>query len=152
MRYIKEFEAKKTDEDREKDVTLLDDLIKENPISKTHDFYIFIGRDSFIEDKDGLYKKSVEIENMVKITSDKKSISAIQGLEMRARFNPESSLYHIWLPKDLEDEIEGKGSNSIEPWLVDLINKYKQKGSDDQGRKVFKDVSQRRSDMNTYNL
>jgi len=146
MKHLKTFEVKK------EDVELLDELINENPINKTHDFYIFIGRDNFIEDKDGLYKKSIDIENMVRILPDSKSIAAMQGLEMRVRFNPESSLYHIWLPKGIEDEVEGKGSNSIEPWLIDLINQHKQKGSDEHGRKVLKNVIDRKKNIIKYNI
>lgn len=149
MRYIKNFEAKESKEDQ---VELLKDLLLENPAYDTHDFYIFIGRDEFKEDEDGRYRKSIEIENMVKITPDKSSISAMNGMEMRVRFNQDSSLYHIWLPKELEDEIEGKGSNSIEPWLVELINKYKMKGADSHGREVYKDVKQRKIDAEKYNL
>ena len=155
MKYIQNFESKQDDERKKKledDIQLLDDLIMENPIHKTHDFYIFLARDEFKKAKKGMYKKTIDIENMVKITADAQSLSAMKGLEMRRNFQGEVQLYHIWLPKEIEEDISGKGSNSIEPWLVDLIDKNKQKGADEHGRNVVKDVKQRKNDMNTFNL
>ena len=162
MKHLELFEAYKTPEEVEKErkekVEILKDLLDENPLHVDHDFFMFIGRDSFIEEPDGRYKKSIEIENMVKITPDSNTIFSISGLELRARFNPESTVYHLWLPKEISEEVEGKGSygtgpGSIEPYLVELINKYKQKGSgDDQGRQIYKDVIKRRKDVDKYNL
>lgn len=143
MKYLKKFEAKEDINDK---IGLLKDLMKENPIHKTHDFYIFIASDDFKESKDGLYKKTIDIENMVRITPDGHSVAAMQGMEMRVRFNPQSSLYHIWLPKDVRDDVEGKGSQSLEPWLVDLINEHKQKGADEHSKQVYRDVVNRREE------
>ena len=128
------------------------DVIAENPNYKTHDFYIFIAKDDYREDEDGRYSKTIDIENMVKITPDAQSISAMTGMQLRVRFNPDSTLYHIWLPKGLDQQVEGKGSNSIEPWLVDLINKHKGKGSDSHGKQVLKDVELRRKNVDRYNI
>lgn len=143
MKYIKKFES---NDDMDEKVGILTDLIKENPNHKTHDFYIFLARDDFKEAKDGLYKKTIEIENMVRITPDAHSVGSIQGMEMRARFSPESTLYHIWLPKEIRSEVEYNGSNSMEDWLVDLINKHKMRGGDEYGKKVYKDVLNRREE------
>lgn len=148
MKHIKQYEDKKIDDQ----VELLDDLLMENPLSKDHDFYLFIAKDIFIETKDGLYKKSTDIENMVRITPDAKSVSAMKGLEMRAMFQHDSHLYHIWLPQELRNDVEGKGTGVIEQWIVDLISKYKQKGGDSQGRQVLKDVIDRRKDIKNFNL
>lgn len=145
MKHLKKFESE------EDQVELLSDLIKENPLSEDHDFYMFIAGEHFSETKNGLYKKTIEIENMVRITPDKKSISAAKGLEMRIKFQHNSALYHIWLPQDIRELVEGKGSN-LEPWLVDLINKYKQRGADAHGIKVLKDVKQRKKDITKYNI
>lgn len=150
MKHIRTFEAnKKNDVD---EVELLHNLLMENPNYKTHDFYIFIGRPEFKEEDDGRYRKTIEIEKMVKITPDSASVGAMKGLTIRANFDPNSTLYHIWLPKEIEDEVDDKGSNSIEPWLVDLIDKHKMKGSDEQGRQVYNDVLQRMKDIDKYNL
>jgi len=92
---------------------------------------LFIGRDNFKEVEDGMYKKTLEIENMVKlIPNDMKSLSSVSMMEMRTRFQGgNSKLYTIWLPKYLESEVSGKGTGNypsdLEPWLVDLINKHK---------------------------
>jgi hypothetical protein len=149
MKHLKTFEAKQSKEDQ---IELLKDLLMENPQYETHDFYIFIGRNDFKEEKDGRYKKTIEIENMVKITPDENSLGAMAGLDMRARFQTDSKIYHIWLPKELEDEVAGKGSNRIEPWLVDLIDKHKGSGADEQGKAIYKKVSSRKSDAERYNI
>lgn len=155
MRYIKKFEALNKEDRQKKEkeqIDLLRDLLMENPDYDTHDFYLFIGRDTFREDKDGRYTKTLEIEKMVKITPDSSSLGAMNGMKMRAMAQQDSTLYHIWLPKEIEDEVAWKGSNEIEPWLVELINKHKMKGADSHGRQVYKDVLQRKNDMDKYNL
>ena len=153
MKHLKTFEArKKTDEEKKEELELFNDLFQENPLNNTHDFYIFIASDTFVEDKDGLYKKTIDIENMVRLTPDESSIAAIGGMEMRVKFQHESNLYHIWLPKEIRKDVEGKSSKSIESWLLDLINQHKRKGADEYGKKVYRDVKQRREDMGKYNL
>ena len=143
MKHIKKFEDTEN-------VDFLDDLIRENPLSKDNDFYMFIGKPDFIETEKDSYKKSIYIENMVRITPN--SVGAMKGLEMRKMFQHDVQLYHIWLPKELEDDVSGKGSNRIEPWLVDLIDTHKRKGTDEHGKKVLKDVRQRNKDIEKYNL
>ena len=166
MKHIKTFEKTwqerqeeeeiKREKDKRKKIELLSDLLTANPLHKTHDFYIFIGRPDFREAKNGMYKKTLEIENMVKITSDIQSIGAMQGLEMRAKFQADSEIYHIWLPKEMKEDISGKGSQSMEPWLVDLINEHKRKGADNHGREIYKkaydEIYTRETDEEKYNL
>ena len=147
MKHVKEFETKKYDQ-----VEILDELINVNPLHETHDFYIFIGRDDFEEAENGMYKKILEIENMVKITPDVQSINAMNGLEMRVRFQQDSNLYHIWLPKEIEEDVSGKGSQSIESWLVDLIDKHKMKGDDEYGKQIYREIASRKGDSKKYNL
>ena len=159
MKIIKKFEAYQTpDEQKEKDETqieILQDLINENPLSKDHDFYIFLGSDKFKETKDGLYKKVLEIERMVRITPDIQSIGAMKGMQMRAMVQQGVKLYHIWLPVEIRADVDGKGY-SLEPWIVDLINKHKSTGTDDHGKNVYKKISkevpERRANMKKYNL
>lgn len=126
--------------------------IIENPLHEDNDFYIFIGRDDFKENKDGSYKKTLEIERMIKIEADQSSICAMKGLELRCRFQMNSTLYHIWLPKEFENDIANKDSDQIDEWLVDLINKYKNTGSDTQGKQILNIVKDRRNKIKKYNL
>lgn len=155
MNHVKTYEAKdeeqmKKDQER---VDLLRDLLNENPNNETHDFYVFLASESFEEAKEGLYKKKLEIENMVRISPDYNSVGAMAGMEMRARFQSDSKLYHIWLPKEAREDIEGKGSGSMEPWLVDLIDENKLKGGgDENSRNVYNNVVQRRKDMGKFNI
>jgi hypothetical protein len=147
MKYIKKFETT-----TEEYIQLLDDTLRENPQYDTHDFFIFLARDEFKEAEGGMYKKTIDIENMVKITADGNSLAAMNGLERRAMVQHDVKMYHIWLPKEISDDVTGKGSNSIEPWLVDLIDKHKSRGGDEQGKRVFREVRQRRNDIDKYNL
>lgn len=120
MKNVKTYEGYWEDQQKEKQelrkdqVELMGELFNENPMFEEHDLYMFVGRDEFKEDDDGRYTKKLEIENMVKIKPDESSLSVGWGLNMRAKFQG-GKVYHIWLPKGLEDLIEGKGSNSIEP-------------------------------------
>lgn len=149
MKHVKAYEKEdKTSEN----IELLGDLLKENPLSKDNDFYMFIAGSKFIETDNGLYKKKLDIENMVRITPDANGLSAMNFLPMRARFQTDCKLYHIWLPIELRDQIEGKGSAKLDEYLIELIDKYKQTGSDQQGRKVMSDVIQRRKDIEKFNL
>lgn len=155
MKHIKKFEINKEEEKEKKekeDLDLLRDLINENPLSVDNDFYIFIGRDGFKDAGKGLYKKSLEIENMVRISDNMNSIFAMKGLDMRSRLQSDSTLYHIWLPKELRSDIEGKGSNNIEDYMIDIIDKYKMRGTTDEGKRITREVKQRRKDIGKYNI
>ena len=161
MKHIKRLdERRKTFEEEQEEkaaerkdkVELFQDLLDENPLSKENDFYLFLARDEFKETKDGLYQKTIEIENMVRMSGDENSLGSMQGLQMRAMFQHDCKLYHIWLPKDLRNQLDHKGSNSIEPWLVELINKYKRIGSDQHGKDVYKEILTRRENIKKCNL
>jgi len=156
MKKLMKFEKYKTKEEeaaeREDKVQLLNDLLMENPLHVDNDFYLFIARDEFKEAESGLYKKTIDIENMVKIEGDSQSLGAIQGMQMRSMFQHDCSLYHIWLPKELEHDISGKGSGSLDEWLVELINKYKVKGTDQHGKDIYKKVIDRKKQIDNYNL
>jgi len=148
MKYIKTYEKRS----EEVSADLLADLLNENPLSETHDFYIFLAGEKFEEDENGKYDKKLNIENMIRITPDVKSVGSMKGLQMRAMFQQNVKLYHIWLPQEIRDDIEGKGSN-LESWLVKLIDKYKRRGDPTgEGKKVMDDVIQRKRDINRYNV
>ena len=112
---------------------------------------MFIAKDTFKEAKGGLYKKTLEIENMVRMTPDVQSIMASKGLEMRAMVQIDSKLYHIWLPKDIRSMVEGKGTN-LESWIVDLIDKYKMRGTTEEGKKIYRNVVDRQKNVVKYNI
>lgn len=150
MKYIKKYETSK--ESMEEKIELLNDLILENPLHIDHDFYLFIAKDDFKKQDDGSYKKGLDIERMIKITPDEKSINMMVGLQKRSLFQIDSKLYNIWLPKEYENEISGKSSSDIDDWLLDLIDKYKNKGSDSYGKKIYDNVKKRRNNIKKYNL
>jgi hypothetical protein len=142
MKHLKAFEDKSDDQ-----LEILKDVFSKNPIRKTHDFYMFIGKPDFKEDENGLYRKSLEIERMIRITPDKESLSSSAGLEMRARFQHGSTLYHIWLPKEIKKEVDRKSSGDMEPWLVELINQNKKTGADAYSKQIHRDAIQRKQDL-----
>ena len=142
MKHLKAFEDKSDDQ-----LEILKDVFSKNPIRKTHDFYMFIGRPELKEDENGLYKKLLEIERMIRIKPDKESIMSSAGLEMRARFQHESTLYHIWLPKEIRKEVDRKSSGDMEPWLVELINKNKKTGADAYSKQIYRNAIKRKQDL-----
>ena len=145
MKYLKRFN------ENQDQVDLLRTLINENPQQETHDFYIFIGRDKFIEEPkgSGKYIKSLEIERMIRITPDENSIGASKMMDLRARYQGDGSkVYHIWLPQEIREDVEGLSSESMEPWLVDTINKYKSTGSDEQGVNTYRKAKKEQDDLN----
>lgn len=89
---------------------------------------------------------------MIKITPDEKSINSMIGLQTRSKFSSDSKLYNIWLPKYIEDDIAFKGSSELDEYLIELIDKYKNQGSDQYGKEVFNNVQQRRINTKKYNL
>lgn len=146
-------EGRRTKEEMEETVQLLKDVMSENPLHTTYDFYYFVAAEKFEEDEEsGLYKKTIDIENMCRITSDEQGVLSMEGIKMRARFQENSKPYHIWLPKDVRSMVEGNGSQNIEPWLNDLIDKNKQQGSDKHGKEALKNVKQRRIDIENFNI
>jgi hypothetical protein len=148
MKYLKTYEKKSMEEL----IELLNDLINENPLHKDHDFYIFIGKNNFIEEEDGKFRKTLEIERMIKITPDEKSIMSMNGLRQRSLFQTDSKLYNIWLPKHMEEDVAFKGTDELEDFIIDFIDKYKNQGSDEYGVDVLNKVQQRRTNIKKYNL
>lgn len=148
MKYLKTFEKISMEEQ----IELLNDLINENPLHKDNDFYMFIGRNEFKEDIDGRFRKTLEIERMIKITPDEKSINLMNGLRKRSLFQTDSKLYNIWLPKFMEDDVVFKGSHDLDDNIIEIIDKYKNQGSDQHGKDVFNNVQQKRTNIKKYNL
>jgi hypothetical protein len=140
MKYLKQFEDRKDSIFNE---DFLKDILDNNPIAKDHDFYLFIAKDTFVKDDDGRYTKSLDIERMIKISGDKNSIANMQGMQLRIRFQNDSKLYYIWLPKELDIEVEGKGTSQLEPWTINLIDEHKLelgKITGDRRKQVYDDL------------
>jgi hypothetical protein len=93
---------------------------------KNNDCYLFIARRGFREREDGSYEKFLDIENMFKVNIyDESTYQTISMMRLRTRFNSESSLYMIWLPKDFfHSENERIQPNDYQ---LELIDKYKEK-------------------------
>jgi hypothetical protein len=91
---------------------------------KNNDQYVFIGRPKFAEEPDGKFRKTLEIEKLVKV--DRFDINAhqtISTMKIRARFQgSDGDVYTITLPKG----VVGKDGH-IEDWLIDTIDQHKTK-------------------------
>lgn len=152
MKHIQKFESySKSDE------KTFQELMEMNPNSKYNDLYAFLYKDEFVEDDDGKYIKTLGIENMVRITPDKQGMFNIQGLQLRSGFQPHLNYHQIWLPKDIRDEVEGKGYKEIDPFILNAIKdkikekKPKQKLVNDLD--LFrKDIEDKLNDIEKYNL
>lgn len=93
---------------------------------KNNDCYIFIARDGFKEMENGDYKKFLDIENMFKVDIyNEDTYRTINQMRLRTRFNNDSSLYMLWLPKDFFHNQKER----IKPndYQLELIDKYKVK-------------------------
>lgn len=92
---------------------------------KEEDCYVFIARKDFIENEDGTYTKTISVENMVNIDIyDPKSYQTINMMRLRTRFNTDTDLYMIWLPKDFFHSDKNKIPNEYQ---LKIIDKYKKK-------------------------
>lgn len=93
---------------------------------KSSDCYVFIARDGFKEDENGNYQKFLDIENLFKINIyDTSSYQTISMMRMRTRFNSDSKLWMVWLPKDFFDSDNNRISPN--PYQLEIIDKYKEK-------------------------
>jgi hypothetical protein len=92
-----------------------------------YDAFVFIGRDKFEKKSDGSYRKSLEIENFVKIDLyDSESLLQVNMMKMRARAQGNSDLYLIWVPKGaFEEEKDSYMQSEISEVLLDAIDKKK---------------------------
>lgn len=140
MKYLKYFEGYS-----ESDVMAFKELLKMNPNSEDNDLYAFLAKDEFVEEKDGRFKKVLGIEKMMRISGDRESMGTLQGLQLRARFVPEVTFYKLWIPKDLREEVEDKGYEEIESYILDAISDRLRRTKPD--RTPLTDVSKLRSDM-----
>ena len=87
-----------------------------------NELFVFIARPGFKETSDGNYKKTLEIERLVKIdrfSSEHHQMVAM--MKLRARVQGEGSeVYQILLPTDVVDDTAHPAD-----WLIALIDKHK---------------------------
>jgi len=108
-----------------------------NPMSKTHDLFIFIYKEGFKENESGSYDKTLDIEKMNKVTTE--NYKSMNGIYMRARVN-NADVATIWWPKDATDLIINKSSDDMELWLLDTIEKHMIKKMSDDDKKRYNDM------------
>lgn len=98
---------------------------EEEQYDEENDLFVFIGRPAFVEvpEGSGNFKKSLEIENLVKVDRfDAEAHSMVSMMKLRARFQGENSeVYMVRLPAGLAK------NGQPEPWLLDIIDKHKQR-------------------------
>ena len=94
---------------------------------ETHDLFVFIGRDKFVEKEDGSYRKTLEVENFIKINIyNPEDLQMANMMKMRARMQAGGSeVYIIWMPKDVfEEEKDSYTQEEISDY-IDVINQKK---------------------------
>ena len=92
----------------------------------TMDLFVFIGSEKFSKKENGDYKKSLGIENLVKIDLyDPVELQQINMMKMRAHAD-KSDVYMIWIPKDtFEEEKDSYFPEEIPEFILDAIDKKK---------------------------
>ncbi len=93
-----------------------------------NDLFVFIGRDKFVEKEDGNYRKTLEIENFIKIDIYKpEDLQMVNMMQIRSRSQGGgSNVYMIWMPKDFfPEEKDSYMEEEIPEWALDLINQKK---------------------------
>lgn len=112
------------------------DIIKyrksiENPerrqMEEENQLYIFIARPKFVEQKNGTYIKTLEIENLVPIDPYDASYAGMMSMmRLRARVQGENSeVYGVWLPHDFLPDSFDVNNYKKSKHIIDLIDKYK---------------------------
>jgi len=114
------------------DDEVFDKMLKNNPMTKTHDLFIFIYKEGFKENENGSYDKTLDIERMIKLTIE--NYKSMNGIYMRAQINM-GYVGFIWWPKDATELIEDKSSDDMDLWLLDTIEKHMIDKNDTQTKK-----------------
>ena len=94
---------------------------------ETHDLFVFIGRDKFVEKEDGSYRKTLEVENFLKINIyDPEDLQMINMMKIRAKMQAGGSeVYMIWMPKDIFEEEKDSYTEEEISDFIDVINQKK---------------------------
>lgn len=94
----------------------------------SHDLFVFIGRDKFVENEDGSYRKTLEVENFLKINIyNPEDLQMVNIMKLRARSQGGSEVYMIWIPKDFFDEEKDSYTEEEISDFIDAINQKKTK-------------------------
>jgi len=92
----------------------------------SHDLFVFIGRDKFVEKEDGSYRKTLEVENFLKIDIyNTEDLQMINMMKIRVRSQIGSDVYMIWIPKDFFDEEKDSYTEEEISDFIDVINQKK---------------------------
>jgi len=93
----------------------------------SHDLFVFIGRDKFVEKEDGSYRKTLEVENFLKINIyNPEDLQMINMMKMRSRYQGGgSNVYMIWMPKDIFEEEKDSYTEEEISDFIDVINQKK---------------------------
>jgi len=124
-------------------------IYQENPLHKTHDFFVFIYEDGFKELPNGDYKKTLDIENMHKITED--NFKDMKMMKLRTIFI-DKKIGVIWWPKGGIDMIDGKSSNDMSLSTVELIRKHMSKYNRKKSIEIVNMVKDRISSVDIFNI
>jgi len=134
----------------------IEDLYYANPLYKTHDFFVFIYTYDFKKLNNNNYKRVLDIENMHKVTPD--NYIDVMGMNIRARVE-KKKIGTIWWPKELSDLINGKSSNDMDLYIIDMIEKYMIIKNDAISKEIFKKIYDKKlkkskniEKQNRYNL
>jgi len=94
---------------------------------ESHDLFVFIGRDKFVEKEDGSYRKTLEVENFAKINLyHAEDLQMVNMMKMRARYQGGGSdVYMIWMPKDIFEEEKDSYTEEEISDFIDVINQKK---------------------------
>jgi len=89
-----------------------------------NDCLVFNASYEFIENDQGLFKKQLNIEKLMKVDIyDTTDLQIINMMKMRSRFQQDVETYFIWVPKgSFDGYIE---TNDIPDYILELIDKKK---------------------------
>jgi hypothetical protein len=93
----------------------------------SHDLFVFIGRDKFVENEDGSYRKTLEVENFLKINIyNPEDLQMVNMMKIRARMQAGGSeVYMIWMPKGVFEEEKDSFTQEEISDYIDVINQKK---------------------------
>lgn len=104
---------------------------EESKISRdeNYDLYVFLANYEFVENEDGSYSRKLIIWSLIKTDLyNQKDLERVEMMKFRSRFNPDTSVYMIWMPKGIFEENKSSYSPSeIPDYLLKLIDEKKTK-------------------------
>jgi hypothetical protein len=94
---------------------------------ESHDLFVFVGRDKFVEKEDGSYRKTLEVENFLKLNIyNPEDLQMINMMKIRARMQGGGSeVYMIWMPKGIFEEEKDSYTEEEISDFIDVINQKK---------------------------